>query len=86
MAKPSAQVATVEKSERARVRTFRVVPHLGPDGKPVPERWDTEEVVVSGVVESRKLHERAATLPVARYRHTVEVTKWLSREAPETWE
>lgn len=71
---------------KTRVKAFRVVPHLGPDGKAVPEKWDMEEVVVSGVVESRKLHEKAVTLPVARYRHTVELTRWMSREAPETWE
>lgn len=72
--------------EKTRAKVFRVVPHVGADGKPVPERWDMEEVVVSGVIESRKLHEKAATLPVARHRHTIELTKWMSREAPETWE
>ena len=72
--------------EKTRVKTFRVVPHRDETGKPVPEGWDMEEVVVYGVVESRKLHEKAATLPVARHRHTIELTKWMSREAPETWE
>jgi hypothetical protein len=71
---------------RTRVKTFRVVPHVGPNGKPVPERWDVEEVVVSGVVESRKLHERSVTLPVARHRHSIEVANWMSREAPESWD
>ena len=36
--------------EKTRAKVFRVVPHVGADGKPVPERWDMEEVVVSGVV------------------------------------
>lgn len=75
-----------EAKKTTRARVFRVVPHIGPNGKPVPERWDTEEVVVVGTVESRKLHEKAATLPVARHRHTIELNKWMSREAPETWE
>lgn len=85
MAKPNNQSAA-PVSEKTRARVFRVVPHLGPDGKRVPERWDMEEVVVVGVVESRKLHEKSVTLPVARHRHTIELTKWSSRESPETWE
>ena len=71
--------------ERVRTTVYRVVPHLGPDGKPVPNRWDTEEVVVAGVVEAKLVHERAQPLPVARERHQILVQKWVNREAPETW-
>lgn len=72
-------------AERVRAKMFRILPHLDSDGRPVPGKWDMDEVVVSGVIESRKVHETAATLGVARHRHTIEVTRWMSREAPETW-
>lgn len=70
--------------EKVRTTVFRVVPHMK-DGKPVPEKWDTEELVINGTVEARMVHERAQSLPVARERHSVLMQKYISREAPETW-
>ena len=72
-------------TEKVRTTIFRVVPHVGRDGKPVPEKWDTEELVINGTVEARMVHERAQSLPVARERHSVLMQKYISREAPETW-
>ena len=82
---PKPVSASAPQPEKIRTTVYRVVPHLGPDGKPVPNRWDTEEISVSGVVEAKLVHERAQPLPVARERHQILVQKWVSREAPETW-
>lgn len=77
--------ADIPRSEPIRTTVFRIVPHMK-DGKPVPERWDMEELVVSGVVESRKVHESGQVLPVVRERHTLLTARYTERDAPETWE
>ena len=82
MAKP--QAAAPEKLER--VRTFRVIPARDDAGKVIPEKWDTEEVTVIGRIESRVVHEKAQSLPVARERHQLLIQRYIGRESPETWE
>lgn len=71
--------------EKLRTTVYRIVPHRTPEGLAVPEKWDMEEVVVEGIVVSKKIHERNQTLPAVRHRHQVLVQQWVNREGPETW-
>lgn len=85
MAKPGTAQPQQSQPEKVRVTAYRIVPHRNADGQVVPERWDTEEIVVSGVIETRSLHERGQTLPAARHRHNVLWQTKINREGPETW-
>jgi hypothetical protein len=67
------------------VTVFRIRRYKDKAGNIVAAKWNTEEVTIRGEVVSRKLHEEAQPLAVAREKWHVLTYRQQDKGEPEKW-